>query len=181
VLLHITCLQQSVVACYLFTDLQEMHGDELHLWLTFLKSWNIRRLFWLRDPKKVSSYLPELFYFGYINVQLCLRFYVRASVWRAEWKLWCKLYCGQKYLIVFYSLRLLAPLKRSNVTTALLEMINCVLVWVIYSVVAWYSCSNISEPVPEIIIRRHITLISFAIPFLFSPRFQAVWLWLIFS
>jgi len=53
-------------------------------------------------------------------------------------------------------------------------MINCVLVWVIYSVVAWYACSNISEPVPEIIIRRHITLISFDIPFLFSPRFQAV-------
>jgi len=77
VLLHITSLQQSVVACYLFTDLQEMHGDELHLWLTFLKSWNIRRLFWLQDPKKVSSYLTEHFILGilmfnFVKVFVCV-------------------------------------------------------------------------------------------------------------
>jgi len=77
-------------------------------------------------------------------------------------------------LIVFCSPRLLAPLKRSNVATALLEVINCFLVWVIYSVVAWYAYSNISEPVPEIIIRRHSTLIPFDVLVLLSPMFQAV-------
>lgn len=166
---HITCLEQSVVACYFFTDLQETHGDELHLWLTFLKSWNIRRLFWLQDPRKVSNYFPQHFILGILMFSC-----VCASIWRTEWKIWCKSCCGQKYLIVFISLRLLAPLKESNVTTALFKIINCILVCVIYSVVAWYSCSNISEPVPEIMIRWHITLISFYVPVLLSPRYQAV-------
>jgi hypothetical protein len=55
----------------------------------------------------------------------------------------------------------LAPLEESKVTTALFKIINCVLVCAVYSVVAWYSCCNISEPVSEIMIRWHITLISF--------------------
>jgi hypothetical protein len=55
----------------------------------------------------------------------------------------------------------LAPLKESNVTTALFKIINCILVCAVYLVVARYYCFNISEPVSEIMIRWHIALISF--------------------
>ena len=52
-----------------------------------------------------------------------------------------------------YSLDL-GTLKGKSCNRSAFRMINCFLLWLICSVVAWYSCCNILEPKTEILTMR---------------------------